>query len=384
MLYYVLDLEGLKMKKKIIVLGAGYAGLMAVNRLAKLNLNFKILLINESDTFVERIRNHEFAAGLEVPQHKVNNLIPNQVEFLVDRVESLDPKSKTIQLASDKKKRNYDYLIYALGSTSEANSNNKALAVYTRWKASELSKSLEGKQAGNLWILGAGLTGIELATEIKESYPEWEVGLIDKNLFANDFSTQARNYLLKTFQKMDIALLENENFEIQENSIFLSKSKTKLQADLIVQSFGFQCCDLGSKSDLKVNAKNQIFVEASLQVAEYPEIFVAGDSAYVQGSHLRMGCVTAMPMGVHVAEMVHRSAKGLPVKDFAFGFAGRCVSLGRKQGLIQMTNTRDEPKSIIITGRLGAIIKEFVCKYTLFSIRLEKYFSFRTYFWPKG
>jgi NADH:ubiquinone reductase (H+-translocating) len=372
------------MKKKIIVLGAGYAGLMAVNRLAKLNQNYKILLINESDTFVERIRNHEFAAGLEVPQHKVNNLIPNQVELLVDRVESLDPKSKIIQLASDKKKHNYDYLIYALGSTSEANSNNKSLAVNTRWKASELRKSLKGKQAGNLWILGAGLTGIELATEIKESYPELKVGLIDKNLFANDFSSQARNYLLKTFQKMDIDFLENENFEIHENSIFLSKSKTKLQADLIVQSFGFQCCDLGSKSDLKVNAKNQILVDASLQVAEYPEIFVAGDSAYVQGSHLRMGCVTAMPMGVHVAEMVHRSAKGLPVKDFSFGFAGRCVSLGRKQGLIQMTNTRDEPNSIIITGRLGAIIKEFVCKYTLFSICLEKYFSFRTYFWPKG
>ncbi|PJE04832.1 MAG: NADH-quinone oxidoreductase subunit D [Leptospira sp.] len=368
--------------KKIVILGAGYAGLMAANRLAKLSRDYQIHLINESENFIERIRNHEYSAGREVKIYKIRDLISKRVSFTQAKVECLDAKNQTISIANQNKKITYDYLIYALGSTDHAKVES-SYSVNTLWKADELKQAVQAKKSGSLWILGAGLTGIELATELKESYPEWKIGLLDQKPFAKNFSLKARNYFLETFRKMKIELIESTEYRIHENGIYLNQTKTFLEADLFVQTFGFQCSDLGRRSNLLVNEKNQILVEPSLRVLDYTNIFVAGDSALVQDSILRMGCVTAMPMGVHAAEMIHRCANDNEVQDFSFGFAGRCISLGRKSGLIQMTNSNDEAKPKMIGGKLAAFIKELVCKYTVFSIRLERSFPFRTYFWPK-
>lgn len=375
-------LKRTKKMKKIVILGAGYAGLMAANRLAKLSRNYQIQLINESENFIERIRNHEYSAGKELRTNKIRDLISKRVIFTQAKVECLDAKNQTISIANQNKKITYDYLIYALGSTANTKSES-SYSVNTLWKADELKQVIQAKKAGSLWILGAGLTGIELATELKESYPEWKIGLLDQKPFAKNFSLKARNYFLETFYKMQIDLLENMEYRIQENGIYLNKTKTLLEADLFVQTFGFQCSDLGRRSDLQVNEKNQILVEPSLRALEFSNIFVAGDSAFVEGSSIRMGCVTAMPMGVHAAEMIHRCANDREVQDFSFGFAGRCISLGRKSGVIQLTNSLDEPQPRMIGGKLAAFIKELVCKYTVFSIRLERSFPFRTYFWPK-
>lgn len=368
--------------KKIVILGAGYAGLMAANRLEKLSRNYQIQLINESENFIERIRNHEYSAGKEVRTNKIRDLISKRVIFTQAKVECLDAKNQSISIANLNKKITYDYLIYALGSTANTKSES-SYSVNTLWKADELKQVIQAKKAGSLWILGAGLTGIELATELKESYPEWKIGLLDQKPFAKNFSLKARNYFLETFYKMQIDLLENMEYRIQENGIYLNQTKTLLEADLFVQTFGFQCSDLGRRSNLQVNEKNQILVEPSLRVLEFSNIFVAGDSAFIKGSSIRMGCVTAMPMGVHAAEMIHRCANDREVQDFSFGFAGRCISLGRKSGVIQLTNSLDEPQPRMIGGKLAAFIKELVSKYTVFSIRLERSFPFRTYFWPK-
>jgi hypothetical protein len=69
-------------------------------------------------------------------------------------------------------------------------------------------------------------------------------------------------------------------------------------------------------------------------------------------------------MGVHAGENARRFLVGEPLQPFDFAFPGRNLSLGRKEGIIQMTDFRDIASSTIFTGRTATIIKEGVCRGT--------------------
>ena len=60
----------------VVVLGAGYAGLMAAMRLAKKTRpDVAITLVNAGDAFYERVRNHQLAAGESVGRHPLAALV---------------------------------------------------------------------------------------------------------------------------------------------------------------------------------------------------------------------------------------------------------------------------------------------------------------------
>jgi NADH dehydrogenase len=44
------------------------------------------------------------------------------------------------------------------------------------------------------------------------------------------------------------------------------------------------------------------------------------------------------------------------------GFTAQCLSLGRKRGYIQPVHPDDSPRRVHIGGRLGAKVKEAVCR----------------------
>ena len=60
----------------VLVVGAGYAGLLAANRLAGRGAH--VTLVNERDTFVDRIRLHEVIAGTRVPAGLIRPWAPRR------------------------------------------------------------------------------------------------------------------------------------------------------------------------------------------------------------------------------------------------------------------------------------------------------------------
>jgi NADH dehydrogenase FAD-containing subunit len=370
------------MNQTVIVLGAGYAGILACNRLAKLNRKLNITLINDGDYFVERIRNHEIASGKKLNEYPIRNLLRNHVQFLNARALHLDPVLRKVQVSTLSEPLAYDYLIYALGSTW-IQSKGSFQNVITKAHSKQLHSHFQTNPSGMAWIVGAGLTGIELVMELSETYPHWKFGIVTKGSFASSFSKKGTHYLRKVFMKNNIQIAENTEITKHTNGEIYLANGSKFKCDLQIHTQGFLSSQLAKDSGLKTNERNQVYINPYLQVPSFPEIYVAGDASCLEGSDLRMGCVTAMPMGVYAAECIQRSILHQKLKPFEFKFTGRCVSLGRKHGLIQLTNAKDHPTERIITGRMGAFIKELVCKYTLVSLKLEKRLPFRAYFWPK-
>lgn len=92
----------------------------------------------------------------------------------------------------------------------------------------------------------------------------------------------------------------------------------------------------------------------------HTNVYAIGDSAEMP---LRMACATALPMGAYVVDLLSDQLAGKSeTPPFRFGYAIRCISLGRNNGLVQMVHPDDSPKEQIISGWLGARIKKLVCR----------------------
>ena len=102
----------------VVVLGGGYAGVLAANHL-RVNADVAITLINPRPEFVERIRLHQFITGSDYAVVNYADVLSDDVRLLVDTAELIDAASRTVTLGSGDT-IGYDYLIYAVGSTGAA------------------------------------------------------------------------------------------------------------------------------------------------------------------------------------------------------------------------------------------------------------------------
>src|SRR5690349_8416719 len=114
-------------KTQILVIGAGYAGLLCTVRLAgkTRRQNVQITLVNAADTLVERVRLHQYAANQPVQRRPIVDILRGTgPTFIQGTVTAIDIKhhAVTAQMAGGSQRLTYDYLVYALGSTMERES----------------------------------------------------------------------------------------------------------------------------------------------------------------------------------------------------------------------------------------------------------------------
>src|SRR5436190_18464735 len=113
-------------QKRVVVIGAGYAGMLATIRLAgkTRHQNVAITLVNASDIFVERVRLHEMAANRPVKQQHIRDMLKGTgVDFVQGLVTNIDAGNREISVQSGEVRRlGYDHLLYTLGSTIDRES----------------------------------------------------------------------------------------------------------------------------------------------------------------------------------------------------------------------------------------------------------------------
>src|SRR5262249_5065255 len=101
--------------KKVVVIGGGYAGTTAANHLRK-RADVHITLVNPRQKFVERIRLHQFVAGNYDATVDYRTLLGDGIELVVDSAERIDTAARKVELRVGHP-LDYDYVIYAVGST---------------------------------------------------------------------------------------------------------------------------------------------------------------------------------------------------------------------------------------------------------------------------
>lgn len=101
---------------KVVVIGGGYAGTLAANHL-RMRADVDITLVNPRPEFVDRIRLHQFVAGTGEATVDYGTLLGEGIRLMVGSVARIDTAARTVRLASGRA-LDYDYVIYAVGSTA--------------------------------------------------------------------------------------------------------------------------------------------------------------------------------------------------------------------------------------------------------------------------
>ncbi|MCT1925379.1 NAD(P)/FAD-dependent oxidoreductase [Staphylococcus pasteuri] len=386
-------------RKKVLVLGAGYAGLQAVTKLQKevSAEEAEITLINKNDYHYEATWLHEASAGtinyedLLYPVESV--LKKDKVNFVKAEVTKIDRNAKKVE--TDKGIYDFDILVVALGFVSETfgidGMKDYAFQIENVLTTRQLSRHIEDKFANyaaskekdendlSILVGGAGFTGIEFLGELTDRIPELcsKYGIDQSKvkvtcveaapkmlpMFSDDLVNHAVNYLENRGVEFKIATpivaCNEKGFVVEING-----EKQQLEAGTSVWAAGVRGSYLMEESFEGVK-RGRIVTNQDLTIAGHDDIFVIGDcSAFVPAGEERPLPTTAqiaMQQGEHVAKNIKHILNGEAKEEFEYVDRGTVCSLGSHDG-VGIVYGKD------ITGKKAAFMKKVIDTRAVFKI----------------
>ncbi|WP_306369295.1 NAD(P)/FAD-dependent oxidoreductase [Nocardiopsis sp. CC223A] len=362
------------MAHELLVLGAGYAGLSAARRAAhharKSGAGLRVTLVNATDTFVERVRLHEVAAGrADGVVHPLSDSLDPAVDLVVGWVEAFDAEARTAEVRVGDRVRTlrYDTLVYALGSTAAADAvpgaAEHAATLAGLEGAREAARRIAQERPRTLTVVGGGLTGLEAVTEIAEAHAGMDVRLVTSGPVAAGVGAGGRAHVLKVLERLNVSVHEHTRVAAVEADHVKLEDGDLLESDLTVWNAGFGVPPLAADAGLTVDGSGRVLVDGTLRSVSHPDVYAVGDAAHadaVDGRELRMSCAMGLPMGTAAADAVAARLAGREPDATPFGYMNQCVSLGRRDGLIQFVRADDSPGRVVLTGRPAARYKEMI------------------------
>ncbi|MFI9815002.1 NAD(P)/FAD-dependent oxidoreductase [Saccharothrix variisporea] len=358
---------------KVVVIGGGYAGALAANRL-RVRDDVDITLVNPRPTFVDRIRLHQFVAGTGGATHDFGTLLDERVRLVVDTATRIDTASRTVRLASGEA-LDYDYVIYAVGSTGAVPTAVPGAAEFAVSGADlESAQRLRGaldelRPDAPVTVVGGGLTGIETAAELAERGRR--VTLVCGGALAPALSGSSRRYIAKWLSRHGVTVVEHDKVaEVRADAVVLADGTAHPSA-VTIWTAGFAVPALAADSGLRTDDLGRLLTDETLTSVDDDRVVAAGDAAAPSGAPLRMSCQAAAPLGALAADTVLSRIAGTTPKPLDVASVGSCVSLGQRTAIRQFSRKDDTPIDFYVGGRVGAAYKGLTYKLGLLKIRRE-------------
>ncbi|WP_405811192.1 FAD-dependent oxidoreductase [Streptomyces sp. NBC_01520] len=363
------------MPHRIIVLGAGYTGAIVAGRLARRlrREDVAITLVNPEPDFVERVRMHQLAVGQDLRPRPFSEMFAGTgVELKLAKVTGVDVDRGTVAVvaANGAEELEYDSLVYALGSGWDTQgvpgAAEHAHEIGGRPGALRLRERLAGLTAGeSVFVVGGGLTGLEAATEIAEARPDLDVALAARGELGDWLSPKGRGHVRKVFAKLGITVHQHTSVTGVEADRVTTADGTSAPAAVTVWTTGFAVHPIAKATTLEVTDTGRIVVDGTMRSVSHPDVYAIGDAALAMGpgdKPLRMSCASGVPAAWQAADTIAARLTGGKAPSASIRYFNQCISLGRKEGLIQYVTADDRAVPTALTGRLAAVYKELVCK----------------------
>lgn len=371
-------------RPRVIVVGAGFAGLSAVKRLGRARADIDIVVFDRHNYNTFQPLLYQVAtAGLDAGDvgHHIRGIIrpyPN-AELLVETVEQVDPDAKKVVLGTGAT-MSYDALVIAAGARTNyygvPGAAAHALPLYTLpdairlrnhiladFEAAEAEPSLVAEGALTFVVVGGGPTGVEMAGTTSELF---------RNVMGNDFRridpTKAHivllemtDHLLGGFrarsQRHALEELEARGVEVKLGARVTSIERDRvtlasgevIRTRTVIWAAGVQASDIADTAFPRTRG-GRIVVNADLSVPGHPEVFVAGDLAAATDRHGNLLPQIARPAieeGRHAARQVLRRLHNEPTKPFVYRDPGTMAAIGRRAAVA------DLPLGITLTGGIA-------------------------------
>ena len=234
------------MDHTIVILGGGYGGMTAVAHLLEdLPDHVKIILVDRLPFQGLKTEYYALAAG-SIAETDIRVQFPkdNRVEIRYGEVTDILLTEKLIQLA-DQDPLEYDSLIIGLGCVDKYH-NVPGADLYTQ-SIQSLPSTRQTYQAvnniepyGQITIVGGGLSGVEMASELREARPDLNIRIIDRGSGVLTYSPiRLQKFVQDWFEEHDVKIVPNTSVTKVEPGIIFTE-EGQLRSDEIVWTAGIQ------------------------------------------------------------------------------------------------------------------------------------------------
>ncbi|PPB47850.1 hypothetical protein C4K88_16730 [Arthrobacter pityocampae] len=371
---------------RVVVVGGGYAGVMAANRIAggaAGRIPVEVTLVDPGAQFTERIRLHRVAAGTrDSAGVDWTTVLHPRVHRLPARALGIDVDRRLVTL-QDGGPMGFDWLVYAVGSgeppTALLSVTNAAAAADTRRAISRLAPG------ATVTVAGAGPTGVELACVLAVARPDLRVTVVAPSGLTHPLA--GKDTVARRLRHLGV-VVEHGSVDPATGTVTPATPGgcSRPAAAATIWTAGLAVPSLAADSGLPVDGGGRLLVDATLSVSGHECVLGAGDAVSVAGpagNHLRASCAIALPMGAHAADTILARLTGTAPSALDAGYLAQCVDLGAGRGNVQLVYADDTPRRWALSGRPGGWGKEQVCRMTVAWLSREARRP-GSFTWPSG
>jgi NADH dehydrogenase FAD-containing subunit len=380
----------------VVILGAGYAGLMAALRLCRKKQELRIALVSASDQFLERVRLQESIVApvaLRIPSISAF-VAGTNIEFIRGSVTSLDADGRLIRIATDAQERviAFDQAIYALGSNVDVDHIPGAAEHAYRLEPGEGLRSAAAlrsrlrKNAGRpmrVITVGGAETGIEVAGEIKTAWPNAEMTIISRSRCGDFRGARVEQAVRAELGRLGVKLVDGEAVTEVRATELMTDAGRSIGCDICVWSGGLRSSPVASRAGLATDPQGRILVDPNLRSVSHAHILAIGDAAHPMaptGAPYRLSAFVAIVSGAHAADVILAQRARRQLSPFSFSTFGQGVAIGR--GGVGFPSYPDDKQVLfILTGRTARHVRNFFVWFIAYALKLERRMP-GFLFWP--
>lgn len=383
-------------KKKIVLLGAGYGGILTAKKLAnkfKRDNEVEITLIDKNPYHTMLTELHEVAANrvsedsIRIDLKKV--FAKRKVNIVLDEITDIDFNGQVLK--SESNSYSYDHLVIGTGSkptffgvtgakeyshqlwSYEDAVNLKEHILYMFREAVKEKDKAKRKKMLTFVVVGAGFTGIEMIGEIGE----W------KNRLCKDFNIdkeEVKLYVIdalpkilpifpdnlirkaeKRLKKLDVEIITSAPItEVSKDSVTLG-DKGSIDTSTVVWAAGVEGADVLGDMDIKQEGRKRVVTNDKLQSVDYKNVYAVGDNIF----YIPEGEERPVPQMVEnaehsaslVAHNIYTDMKGGEKKSYKPVFHGAMVCIGGGYGVAHVGMPG---KFFSLSGFFAMFVKHFI------------------------
>jgi NADH:ubiquinone reductase (H+-translocating) len=322
--------------KKLVILGGGYGGLTIATTLLGMDLPSDTVMIMVDRMPFQGLKTEYYAlAAGTVSDREIRTPFPVDPRLILKygEVTGVDLEQKLIRFENDDP-LSYDWLVLGLGCVDRYH-NITGAEEYSH-SIQTLSSTRKTYQVvndcrpfGQITIVGGGLSGVEMAAELRESRPDLNIRILDRGAsILSPFPERLKSYVREWMLEHDIELRSHISLSRLEGGMLYNQQEI-IHTDVTIWTAGIQPSPIVQNLNLSKDNQGRLTIDQYHRLPEYPEVFVVGDCAALPFSPSGQA---AEAQGKQIAEVLRAAWKNENPRLGKIKLKGVLGSLGKKAG----------------------------------------------------
>ncbi|MFC4597031.1 NAD(P)/FAD-dependent oxidoreductase [Cohnella hongkongensis] len=341
---------------KVVILGGGYGGMMVVQELLEqIPGDKEIVLVERMPYQGLKTEYYALAAGTVSDfEIRVNHPVHPQLRMVYGNITDIDLDNKVVRV-SNRDPIAYDSLVVALGCTDNYHgipgAADYACSIQSLSSTRRTFQQINDiRPYGQLTIVGGGLSGVEVAAELRESRADINIRILDRgHSVMSAFPGKLQEYVASWFRQHDVEMRSHIGITSLEQGVIHNGSEPIL-TDVTVWTAGIQPVELVQRMALPKDPQGRLIVNEYHELPDFSRVYVIGDCS---SQPFSPSAQLAGAQGKQVAEVILARWQGKEPRLGRIKLKGVLGSLGKKAGFGLMGATP-------LLGRIPRMLKSGV------------------------